>query len=113
MGVVWHPARVRRRWSVALLVAALAGGIVSLAAAQSDKAPTAIAAQTTTTPEQIGQDFGGGGQTQDNSATAPGSQALPFTGWRGRDAVVLGLLLLGTGLVLRSATARAHASRSR
>ena len=91
---------------IGIVVACLAGGVVSLAAAQSDKTPTAIAAQTTTTPEQIGQDFGGGGQTGDNTATTPASQALPFTGWHGRDAVVLGFFMLGAGLALRASLTR-------
>ena len=95
-----------RRWVIVLVVACVAGGVVSLAAAQSDKTPRAFAAQTTTTPEQIGQDFGNGGQTGDANGTSTPAQALPFTGWRGRDAVLLGLFLLGLGLVIRSATAR-------
>jgi len=89
-----------------LVVACVAGGAASLALAQSDRAPTAIAAQTTTTPEDIGQDFGDEGQTGDNGAGTPTPQALPFTGWHGRDSVFLGLVLLGGGIWLRAATAR-------
>jgi hypothetical protein len=97
---------VQRGWIIALVVAGLAGGIVSLAVAESEKTPTAIVAQTTTTPEEIGQDFGDESQTDDNGAETPQSQALPFTGWHGRDAVILGLVFLGSGFWLRAAAGR-------
>jgi hypothetical protein len=100
---VWKTARVPRWRVIALVVSCLAGGTATLALADADKAPNAIIAQTTTTPEDVGQDFGDDNQTVEEGTTP---QALPFTGWRGRDAVVLGLLLLGAGLALRAATVR-------
>jgi len=103
---MWKTARVHRRWVIGLVVACLAGGVVSLASAESEKPPTALAAQTTTTPEDIGQDFGDEGQTGDNGGDAGAPQQLPFTGWHGRDAVFLGLVFLLSGFWLRSATAR-------
>jgi hypothetical protein len=92
---------VHRRQVIALLVACLAGGSATLAVADEDRAPTALMAQTSTEPEDVGTDFGDEPQEE-----ATPAQGLPVTGWRGRDAVVLGLLLLGTGLVLRSASRR-------
>jgi len=104
---LWKTGAVPRRLVLIAVLACFAALPAVPAVAQTSTTPTTTTDQTVTTPEDVGQDFGGESQ----SGTAPAAQnqapgALPATGWRGRYALALGALLLIAGCALRAATRR-------
>ena len=98
---------VRRSSCLVLALLCLVPSVSVAGAAAQTTTATTPTVTTGTDPEQVGQDLSDSGQapaSDSGQAPAAASSPLPTTGWRGRDSVLAGFVLLAAGFALRRAT---------